>query len=325
MDKKTLIKVIVGIVIVLFVLEPVAISFLNSGFNPNQNIKVGGQGRAQLEMKLNDYKNYIVIDKDYEGKDEEIKKIKGVRDFLVLSDKAVVETKDVFNVYKELRKMGLRGTSDANIEVIKAYVGDRDLNASNTFSLTLEPLIKEGTTMYGQMDVVYDENGRVLQVGNFNLILETKKINASFKIKEKLNESYEYVIDWENRSKVISLGYDPNNAVIVNNTNIQKEDYVYYVGNGYILVNESMTNKSKVMEDYGVIEFKDTIIYTNESMDIDFAKKKSIKYTYLVVNDEYGVEKIIESYEKLNPGDTISLEVDAVYSKDALLYIDVSQ
>ncbi len=324
MDKKTLIKVAVVAVILLFVLEPIAINIVHNGkisFNSGTGDSYK-KAKAVILMELGSYENYIIADEKYSELIDEIKKTEGVKSVTEFNGKTIIETNDTYETYKKLKLLGIEGNSDASFLITLAIADNKELNITDTLSMNIEPLIKPGTLIKADADVVYrTKTLEVVDIKNIRPIMTPKKIKLKFKVVDVEKEGYVYVIDWSDRNKARELGYNVSNIVIVNGTNIQKADFVKAIGEGYIIVNENMTNKSKVEEYYDVIEFKDTTIKSNESLNISFAKSVEELYKVKLVNEEYDIEEEMESTFKYSIGDEKDITVEAMFSDEQMLYI----
>ena len=322
MDKKTLIKVAVVGVILLFVLEPIAINVIHRGkLNFGNAISPYKETNAILVMELSSYDNYIVVNGDYSNLINDMKKIDGVKSVTEFENKIIIETNDTYNSYKKLKKLGISGKADATFMIDLAIADNKELNVSNSIGMNIEPLIKPGTKMKANADVIYKtQTFELVEARGITPIMQPKKIKLKFKVINVTNAGYVYDIDWSDRNKARELGYNVSDIVLVNTENIQKAYFVRAIGDGYILVNENITNKSIVENYYNVTEFKDTYIKSNKELNLSFAKSVDKIYNVTLENEEYGITKTIESTTLYEKGEEVDLEIEAMFSDQEFLY-----
>ena len=306
MDKETLLKVIVVGAILLFVLEPIAISLLHSSPQGGQYYR----GNATVIAKLISYGNYIVVD----GK---VGNISSAKSITYVGGKSLVETNNTYETYKEVKKLGLRGESDAYFSLETAIVGDKVLNGSATFRLKIEPLIRPGVLVKGSALVIFDDKGNIKDAAYFTPVLEEKTVNATFEVKKLIGKIYRYVVDWNNRS--LAKNYtNITNVVYINTT--EKAPFVSYVGDGYIIVDDS-TKREDVLNYYNTTAyFPDVIITSDKPLNISFAKNESVEYKYLIYAKDYDLERTYTSEKPLSIGENITLSIEGVFSGDVFLF-----
>ena len=112
--------------------------------------------------------------------------------------------------------------------------------------------------------------------------------------------------------------------IVRNPSNNIKQDYVVFVGDSYLLINESFNNKSRIIKDYGDVVFDDSYVVTNTTLP--FAK--SAKEVYLitaVLDTNYStINNTVTYVTELNSNPSyLKVVLDAVVSGNTILSYDV--
>ena len=326
MDRKTLIKIAVGVLILIFLLEPIAITIANLGGFGNRNEREEFlTSTALFNMILDSYNGYIVIPMSYEDRIEEIESYPYVLSVTKFSDSIVIETSNVYEAYKNLKANGINGSSEARLRIESINIGNEQLVSVSSIDATIEPLIEPNTSIQGQGEVIYSSKSKqVLQIGQITPLLETREVEVNFKVMDVEEKGYIYVIDWENRTKIkkdFEDKFEINNVVLVEGNPMEKQEFVEILGRGYIIVKDDFNDKEEVEKYYDVIEFKDTIIETNETLSIDYAKNSSVLYKVYLENEELKYKLEIESEKNYSVGDEIKLNLTGIFSNNKLIYL----
>ncbi len=225
----------------------------------------------------------------------------------------------IFDVYSTLHK----GISKANfIASSPLYVnGSSIINNSVNFQYDLNPTLPVGSKLRFKF-IGLVENGVVTRGVKFTLMGEKRTIPLRISKIKKISSYYIYYVDFVNRTCLRDV---PNAHIsnVIRNTNNKKEDYVEYVGDNYIVVNENYTNKSRIIEDYGEnVIFEPSYVISNTTMNLSCASTYSLVsiYQYKIDDPNY-VVPIDKQFITLNESNTTRIYANVFLSGNTIMEI----
>ena len=319
--KKLIVQLLVIGAIALFLFETVAIAFLHGNVKPNNGKYYKANGLVYLS--LSSYEPYIIVDKELKN----IPKGGEIKDFFVYKGKTVIETKDTYNAYKILKRAGISGKSTAYFSVDAVVVNYKLLNYSQPIEIEIEPTLKPGSELLAKAEVIYKDN-KAVALSKLFFISEERNATIKAKVIDK-EKSYTYYVDWEDR-KLLQQFIESLDSSLKEKIEYKINDIVYtpsphpseiadYVGGDYVLI-KNYTNKSLVLFYYQNATFPDSYLISPVEINLSFASKKSITYSYLLElpNQE---EESISLNKSLPINSTIELNITGIYSGETLLSI----
>jgi hypothetical protein len=165
-----------------------------------------------------------------------------------------------------------------------------EVNVSMPLEVYLNPTIGTNSTVVVSGEAAA-QGGEVKYMQNSAISSSRESITISAKIVNVTETNYLYSVDFENRTMIGNGDYikEISNIVMLPNSSKEKKDYVSWLGDRYIIVNESMANKTKIIEDYGNVTFQDSVIRSREKLNISYATSEDIasKVTAVSQDDQY--------------------------------------
>ena len=156
--------------------------------------------------------------------------------------------------------------------------GTIEVNVSTPLEVYMKPTISEGSTVVVVAEVAA-QDGEVKYMQNSLISSNRESIMITAKVLNITETNYLYEVDFENRTMIEdiegALTKDISNIVMVSNTPKEKKDYVSWLGDNYIIVNDGMVNKSRIIEDYGNVTFPYSTIKSAEKLNISYAASES--------------------------------------------------
>ncbi len=293
-------------------------------FRGNINIKPKSeyiQGIAKAEYKLVSYKPVVkVIGNLTEDERLALKNISDIDEIngttiLFLKDpydiekvKSIVKDKDIF-AKAEFSPAGL------------ALLNGQTFNISLPFSFYIKPDLPVNATVEFEFEAI-GQNGVIVATGSPKFTYYQKQLSVEGTVVNTTNEMYLYIVDFENRSLVKEFNGTVNN--VVKNIVPKKVDYATYIGEDYIIVNESV-NKTTILKDFPDAVFEDSYIYSKAPLNISFAKKlEKVKKCHIKLHSYFDLAKdeIEESCEK-DIGDKVNVTINALISGNTILDFNI--
>ncbi|MEM4295434.1 MAG: hypothetical protein QXS91_01350 [Candidatus Anstonellales archaeon] len=146
-------------------------------------------------------------------------------------------------------------------------------------------------------------------------------INESAKVLESKIINYLYSIPFDYRN-IIPKNNESNinirNVVYTNMTNIEKPDFVSFVGEGYIIVNDAV-NAEEVKKYYKDAVMPNIIYETKEKINNNYNFSYSILYN-LTLNTSIGlINTSYNSNKTINEGEYLNISIDLIKSGDLII------
>ena len=293
-------------------------------FRGNINLKPKNeyvQGIAKAEYKLVGYKPVIKIIGNLTDEEKralenisEIDEINGTT-ILFLDDpsdisrvKDIVKDKDIF-AKAEFSPLGL------------ALLNGQTFNISFPFSFYIKPNLPVNATVEFEFEAI-GQNGLIVATGSPKFTYYQKQLNLKGVVVNTSDEMYVYVVDFENRSLVKQFNGTINN--VVKNIVPKKVDYATYIGEDYIMVNESV-NKTTILKDFPNAVFEDSYIYSKTPLNISFAKKvEKIRECHIKLHSQFAlINDEVDVNCKKNIGEEVSVSINALISGNTILDFDI--
>jgi len=163
-----------------------------------------------------------------------------------------------------------------------------EVNVSMPLEVYLKPTIGLDSTVIVIAEVAAQE-GEVKYMQNSMIKSDRETITVTAKVLNVTETSYIYDVDFGNRTLIEGLegnfSKEISNIVMVPGPTGKREEYVSWVGDGYIIVDGNMTDKSRITEDYGNVTFTSSTIRSAEKLDMEYASESFASKVLVVCED----------------------------------------
>ncbi|NPA22237.1 MAG: hypothetical protein GXN92_01490 [Candidatus Micrarchaeota archaeon] len=278
MDNKM--KLVLALVAVLVLGELAYILFLAPSPTHTPFGKIEQQ-TLQVPYRVVGYGDRLVFEGEYQPWMQEYVKNYYQENSTVL---VIVDKERLLEFYNRLKEEGYEPL------VLIYLVDEAGLNHSYSGYLPLVP-INSTVVLEG---VYLLQDGRVVNTGMLQPVITREVVTVPYKVNKILENRYKYVIPFEERIK-----YQNYSNICVNVTSQVKQPYVTYLGPDYIVVNESFTNITRILEDYPGAICLPTVIVTDEPLNITGANVTQV-YEAILVPLEPGYPEIVTEIPSLN-------------------------
>lgn len=307
------------ILIAVLIIGEIAIVFSNK-ININSKPKYI-KGIAKAEYKLIDYKPIIKIIGSLS--EEEKNNLKNFSDIDYINGTTLLFLKDSFNI-DTIKKFvnGKEMFVKAEFTPIgNAFLNNQTANITTPFSLYIKPNIPLNAVVEFEFEAIA-ENGLIVATGMPKFSYFQKRLSIKGIILNTSDDIYVYIVDFDNRILVKKFNGTINN--IVKNITPKKIDYAKYIGEDYIIVNETV-NKSEILNDFPNAILEDSYIYSKTLLNLSFAKSvKRIKQCKIRLETQFNlINKEITINCTKEIGDNVNVNINALISGSTILSFNI--
>lgn len=341
MNRSDLIKALVVILVLFFVLEPIAIGMIgNSSGSPKTKIQQTSDsfnGISYFNATVKSYEPYLII-QDANPPVDLLKKLPEVDDLVKIEGGYAVSLKDTSTlrkVYLEIARLGLKPYPVVNLQLPSLVeVTDGTINKtlstnSQNIKLNADPFFDENQQVELRMSVT-SENGAVVAYSNPSFVEKAINLNLTAKVDSFSYYFQRYSIPWEIRNTIdvthLKSLFGESNVTYTQKDFISSKfignesfEYITKVEPDKVFISSNFTSKSDAIADLGEeIVFPDSILDINSPQGYELSSGilNTSKFIYeLTLSEDESyfianpyVEMALDS--KFQPNETITLELD---------------
>ncbi|MCK4319727.1 hypothetical protein KAW38_04100 [Candidatus Micrarchaeota archaeon] len=290
LSKENILKIIV---------VAIALGFLLGGINLRGSVQeeekealVSYSGGGIVEATVAKYRPYLYLEDIGNYSLEELKALEYVDDVIESAEQKVVAVDDssnVYLVYKKLEKMGIGAYTYATIILPSSFEielknGSTQVVSGGSIDYLTAPIVPEKT----KVKMLVEGQGigdQLTKLTTFELVVEKKEFELEVMTGDAKETVYIYEIPWEDR---IGLNYSErceyrkNELVLFSDVKEiipEKKEYVIFVDEKSLVVEENFADKEKLIEDYGEgLEFLSSSLVCLSEQDIEFEPEIYLTY-----------------------------------------------
>ncbi|MFH2106935.1 MAG: hypothetical protein ABII22_06775 [Candidatus Micrarchaeota archaeon] len=321
MDKKTIIVIITIAVVLMFILEPFA--FGSGQGNAQKSADLTEKtGNAEVEATILGYRNYFTANTNNMSQLEYLMSDSRVEDVQNSPNGVIVvlkDAEDMLAIYAQVKANNITAYAKGEIN-LPSFINASGIEVQNSItpiSLNIEPIFKVGDQVKIALAFNFVQD-KITSLTSATLVPSTSEALANATIMKLKSHVKEYSIPWENRNSMQNTeNYSKRNYVTfkvpLDAQIIQQKkglEYVKFISEKSMTVNENFTNKEKIIADFGYeIEFPEStyVAAADEILEVETEGKD--KYVYVVKIEGYVKPTELISGKELLINETVQVKI----------------